>query len=91
MSDILFKIPSESPKAWAEFEKFYEDLSGHWAVSLNSIEFMSLPFEMQLGIFLSYFTDNSLDLDIQNTDTDTLKETIYDTFRVHENMMGHYS
>jgi len=91
MSNILFNISSESPKAWAEFEKFYKDLSGSWDAGLSGISPQSLPFEMQLGIFLAYFRDNGLDLDFQNTDPDTLKEIIHDTFRLQENMIGHYS
>ena len=83
-------LPVQSPRAWEDFIIFYTKLEKENGL-IQPLEFLNLPFEMQFGVFVSYFNDNGLDVDIQNWNIELLKTTICETFNLHENMMSHYS
>ncbi|MBO9700549.1 MAG: hypothetical protein J7604_10100 [Sporocytophaga sp.] len=83
-------IKTEAPTAWKDFEGFYSQ-NFNKLQFLNGISFEILPFEMQLGILLKYFTENAVEVDICNNDFDALPETFFDTFRTYEKVIAHYS
>jgi hypothetical protein len=83
-------IESNSPKAWKDFLSFYTSEFASYSF-LNKVEFNQLPFEMQLGIFLKYFNENGIELDVCNTDYALLPDTITEAFSNHEKGISHYS
>lgn len=87
----LKDIPQETPKAWADFQQYYIGLLNGYDVNLSTLTFLSLPFEMQFGVYVSYFKDQGLDIDVPQWDIEMLQVTICETFRLHENMMSHFS
>jgi hypothetical protein len=89
MPDFI-RIQSSAPKAWEDFKKFYSDNFGNLE-PLKKIDFTTLPFEMQLGIFLKYFRENGVEPDVQNLDISELENTIADLFEDYERMTGHFS
>jgi hypothetical protein len=89
--DLTQNIETHAPKAWEDFKKYYSVLISPFPDSITLTDFNLLPFQMQFGVFLEYFIDNGLNLDLCNYDTDTIQEMIYETFVAYEKMMGHYS
>ena len=83
-------ILSDTPKAWQDFVKFYQEEFKDYEF-LKSLEVTQLPFEMQLGIFLKYFNENGVELDICNTEYSQLPENIMEAFKTHEKVISHYS
>lgn len=83
-------LKNNCPKAWDDFLNYYSSdfLS---KPELKSIPFTSLPFEMQLGIYLKYFTENGVELDVCNTDFEVLPSSIEEAFTTYEKVISHYS
>lgn len=83
-------LQSQCPKAWGDFNKFY---SSEFATnaSIKNINFIELPFEMQLGVLLKYFNDNGIEVDLSNTDLTILPEHFVEAFQTHEKVISHYS
>jgi hypothetical protein len=87
----LKDIPQETPRTWKDFQLFYERLLQSAGIKISEIDFLKLPFEMQFGVYVSFFRESGLDVDVPQWDMEVLKVTICETFRLHENMMGHFS
>jgi hypothetical protein len=87
--DHLF-LKNNCPKAWKDFEDFYasEYSSNEF---LRNTEFINLPFEMQIGVFIKYFTDNGIEIDLSNSDLSILPDNVVEAFKIHENVISHYS
>ena len=85
------ELPKETPRAWLDFNLYYLDLIKKIDLKIAPLDFLVLPFEMQFGVFVSYFKSNGLDVDMHVWDNDTLLITICETFKLHENMMSHFS
>lgn len=83
-------IKSCSPKVWADFTNFYTKEFSSISF-LKNIPIENIPFEMQLGIFLKYFNNNGVDLDVCNTEYSMLPEHITEAFKNYENVISHYS
>jgi hypothetical protein len=84
----LPKILTESaPKAWNDFSHF----AGKFNSFTSANDFSSLPFEMQLGIYLSYLQENNVEIDLINPDMSVLEQTIKEAFINFEKVIGHYS
>lgn len=83
-------IQIQCPKAWGDFNTFY---NSEYASnpSLKNINFIELPFEMQLGVMLRYFNDNGIEVDLSNTDLSILPDHITEAFKTHENVISHFS
>jgi hypothetical protein len=78
------------PNSHKDFLIFYQEEFGQIQF-LKNVPFDTIPFELQLGIFLKYFTKNGIDLDICNTEYSLLPEMITDTFKNFEKVIGHFS
>ena len=91
MDSLNFElIKNNCPKAWDDFLNYYsKEFSA--LPSLNGISFTSMPFELQLGIYLKYFHANGVELDVCNTEYDLLPETITEAFNSYEKVISHYS
>lgn len=79
-----------APKAWGDFNKYYKNNFSVHPV-LKSIDFKQLPFELQLGVFLKYFNENGVELDVCNTEYSLLPAMITETFQNYEKVISHYS
>ncbi|MFN3402510.1 MAG: hypothetical protein ACK40G_00355 [Cytophagaceae bacterium] len=86
----LNHIESCYPNAYKDFMNFYNN-SFKPLNFLKDINFNSLPFEMQLGIFLRYFKDNAVELDVCNADYEMLPDVITEAFNTQEKVIKHYS
>ncbi len=86
----FLKIKNNAPKAWADFENFYQtNFPSYHAVEKSKLE--QLPFEMLLGLLLRYFTENGIEWDVTNIEYDLLPESLYDVFENYEKVISHYS
>lgn len=83
-------IQTCSPRAWDDFMNFYKKEFGT-VNFISNIDFLRLPFEMQLGIYLKYFSNNGVELDVCNTKYDLLPQTITEAFKNFEYVLTHYS
>ena len=84
-------LPQETPRAWEDFQQFLAGLLQTGELQNIKELFIRLPFELQFGAFVGYFKEQGLDVDVPQWDLEMLKVTICETFRLHENMMGHFS
>ncbi|MFN8415855.1 MAG: hypothetical protein U0U66_05945 [Cytophagaceae bacterium] len=77
-------LQNEFPKAWAEFQEFYNQMYSDTSVNL-------IPFPFFFGTAFYFFREVAIELDINNTDTDLLPEVIKEAFMIHENNIAHFS
>ncbi len=92
MSNVTVNIEflqKEFPKTWKDFNDFYIETEKH--DSLSSIPFKDLPFDWQLGVYLHYFLDSGIDLDISNAGYEFIPGLILEAFQIQENNISHYS
>jgi hypothetical protein len=84
----LSQILSESaPKAWIDFTAYAQKFNPYTSTN----DFNSIPFEMQLGIYLGYLQENNVEIDLINPDIQVLESTIKEAFVNFEKVIGHYS
>lgn len=83
-------IKTDCPKSWNDFSDFYKTGFGGNPI-LTNVDFGNIPFEMQLGIFLRYFNENSIELDICNSVYQNWPTIITEAFKAYENVISHYS
>lgn len=90
MEAILNKIKKESPLAYAEFKAFLKtNYEGYF--EFHKISRDTLPFEMLLGFFISFFDKNQIDFSISTTNREEISTTILETFEGFEKVIGHFS
>ena len=86
----LIKIKAIAPKAWADFENFYQtNFPTYFSDEKLSAE--KIPFEMLLGLLLHYFIENGVEWDVSNTEYTMLPETLLEVFENYEKVISHYS
>lgn len=91
MTSIHSKIQEDAPKAWADFEKFYQEIIGSLSEEIKKINFLEFPFSMQFGVYIAYFQDNGMEMDVQTMNFEFIQTTVYEMFIAHERIMDHYS
>lgn len=84
------KIKAIAPKAWKDFEEFYQTNFPIQATN-PALALESIPFEMLLGLLLHYFIENGVEWDVSNTDFEFLPETLLEVFENYEKAISHYS
>lgn len=92
MSNVTLNIENlqkEFPKTWKDFNDFHHAISK--PTNLSSIPFESLPFDWQLGVYLHYFLDSGIDLDISNAGYEFIPGLIFEAFKIQENNISHFS
>ncbi|MFN6943858.1 MAG: hypothetical protein ACK4ND_02855 [Cytophagaceae bacterium] len=83
-------IRLQTPKAYKDFLLFFHsELKNHSLFKNVSLE--ELPFTMQLGLYIKYFEDNGVALDLSNFSFEELPQVIMDAFESHEKIISHYS
>lgn len=86
----LTKIKTLAPKAWADFENFYQtNFPVYYSDPKMSTD--QLPFEFLQGLLLRYFIENGVEWDVTNTDYPLLPETLLEVFESYEKVISHYS
>ncbi len=86
----LAKIKKTAPKAWADFESFYQQNFPNYS-SDQKLSLDKIPFEMLLGLLLRYFIENGVEWDVSNTEYNLLPETLLEVFENYEKVISHYS
>lgn len=85
------------PKAWADFEKWFHSWDNVHINNQSIIDYFLLkPFEMQLGVYLSYFKTNRLHLEDEAgmfssvgvfSSNDQTKNAIEQAFKIREKQL----
>ncbi|HVD98764.1 MAG TPA: hypothetical protein VNB90_11220 [Cytophagaceae bacterium] len=86
----LIKLKALAPKAWADFENFYQENFPSYAAD-QKMKTDQLPFELLLGLLLRYFIENGVEWDVSNTDYTMLPDTLLEVFENYEKVISHYS
>ncbi len=86
----LSHIKAIAPKAWADFEAFYQTNFPDY-FSDSKLQPENLPFELLLGLLLRYFIENGVEWDVSNTEYNMLPETLTEVFESYEKVISHYS
>ncbi len=81
MNRIILDISQESPKALKYFLEYY---THDFENRLREIEFEELPFEFQLGVFISFFSSMSIDIQLYSTEQEALEEAVKEAFQTYE-------
>jgi len=80
------EIAQNSPNSWADFVEFYNsNFEKHQIVIEN------LPFEFLLGLYLRYFNENGIEIDLSNTEFQELENEIVKAFAWQEVNRNHFS
>lgn len=86
MKSFISKVQNDTPGAWDDFEEFYKE-----NYKIGIAEFLAFPFEMQLGVYLKFLIENTVEIDICNPEFSSLPDVVADAFAVHERVRGHFS
>ncbi len=81
MIDFTKEIQNDSPKAWKYFLEFYQNETDY---QLKDIDFETLAFEFQLGVFLDFFASMSIDIQLYAIEKDALQEAVKESFATYE-------
>lgn len=93
MKKIQLDIPyikEQYPRAWKDFDDFYHELNGIYEFN-DQTTFESYPFEYQLGVFIRFFTELGMDLDVCNIEFEMIPAVIDENFKGHNQAAAHYS
>ena len=93
MKKIQLDIPlikAQYPRAWKDFEDFYKELHEVYGFQAD-LAFESYPFEYQLGVFIRFFIDLGMELDVCNIEFDMIPAVIEENFKGHNQAVAHYS
>ncbi|HSZ26065.1 MAG TPA: hypothetical protein VK766_10115 [Cytophagaceae bacterium] len=86
----LEKIKEVAPKAWKDFECFYQTTYPSYFADEKLVP-EKIPFEMLIGLLLRYFEENGIAWDVSNTDFNLLPDTLLEVFEDYEKVISHYS
>ena len=67
------QIKTKTPKAFGYFIDFYEN---EFEGKLINVDFETLAFELQLGVFVRFFDQINSDKQLYSTNMDVLKESV---------------
>ena len=73
-------IKSSSPKAYGYFIEYY---TNEYEFKLTQ-DFESLPFDFQLGVFVSFFNQINGDLQLYATNRNALVDAVKEAFDTYE-------
>lgn len=93
MKKIQLNIPSikeQYPRAWKDFEDFQQELIETYSFK-DSASFELYPFEYQLGVFIRFFIDLGMELDVCNIGFEMIPAVIEENFKGHNQAVAHYS
>ena len=93
MKKIQLDIPSikeHYPRAWKDFEDFNQELNEIYGFK-SETAFEAYPFEYQLGVFIRFFIDLGMELDVCNIEFEMIPAVIEENFKGHNQAVAHYS
>jgi len=79
--ELLDQIIKNAPKSYSYFNKFYIEI---YKENLDFALFEKLPFDFQLGVFISFFNSVSTDVDLYSLEKIALQDTILESFKTYE-------
>ncbi len=82
MSAFTDNIKENYAKAWKYFIDFYDNMDGN--LNDKGISFEELSFELQFGVFLSFFDTINTDVQLYATQKEVLQESIEEAFATYE-------
>jgi hypothetical protein len=83
-------IQFDAPNAWKQFTEFYQESVQPYP-KLRDISIEDLPMEMLVGLFVRFFRENGMELDVSNFEFEDLSSVIEDNFKVLQQTMQHFS
>lgn len=75
------ELKSNWPKAFKYFLDYYHL---HFNTCIVESDFQKLPFEYQVGIYVSFFHHINSDIQFYSTDMSVLQESIKEAFQTYE-------
>ena len=79
MQELLNSISTEYSKAYSYFQDYYNDEFDNRGLKLED-----LPFEMGLGVFLSFFNHINSDIELYSYEKDALIDAVKEAFSTYE-------
>ena len=86
----LPSFATEYPDAWADLASFYDQIKQSLK-GLPDYSIDQLPFEIQLGIYLKFFDENGVDIDLDNSTYSELPERVKEAFVLYDHLRRHSS
>ena len=78
MEELLNYISVDTAKAFKYFEEYYDNFDN------KGIALKDLPFEMGLGVFVSFFTSINSDIELYSYEKDALIDAVKEAFDTYE-------
>ena len=73
------EIKQSWPKAWKYFLDYYSTEFPEQNLDIENVE-----FELQLGVFISFFNQINMDFQFFSAEMDALKESVKESFATYE-------
>ena len=79
MDSFIKTITANTPKAFKYFEDFYSE-----NYNTETYPLSELPFEMLLGVFISFFNQINSDIELYSYEQEALKDAVTEAFQTYE-------
>lgn len=79
MRDLLKELTEEFPKAFSYFTDYYTNEFDN-----RNLKLEDLPFEMGLGIFLTFFNHINSDIELYSYEKEALIDAVKEAFSTYE-------
>jgi hypothetical protein len=86
----LAYIQVEAPNAWQQFTEFYQESLQAYP-KMKGISIQDVPMEMLVGLFVLFFRENGMELDVSNFEFEDLSSVVEDNFKILQQTMQHFS
>ena len=83
------ELTKYSPAFIQDFDKYLQD--SYQSLMQQPFDFFQLPAELQLGVYIKFLQENTIDLEIYNTSIEGIQESIIEGIKTYQNIAGHYS
>ena len=83
------EIKNVAPVFAQDFHKYITENYNGILAKLAS--FYDLPFEFQLGLFIKFFQENTIEIEPLTYTLDALEVSVTEGMKIYENIAGHYS
>ncbi len=79
MTDFLHSLSTDYAKAYGYFLDYYNNNFDNRGLKLEN-----LPFEMALGVFLSFFTQINSDIELYSYEKEALEDAVKEAFATYQ-------
>ena len=79
MEGFTKTIIENSPKAFKYFEDCYSE-----SFDSSKYPLASIPFEMTLGVFISFFTQINSDIELYSYEKEAMMDAVLEAFKTYE-------